>query len=92
MNPRLKRDNCYLERVLTWSLAASFLFSYFHSIAVARSKDVPSFGPPIPSGGTFRKSPEFVDFLMAKSELQNIRSMDCNGSLPVSEIVIFKQI
>ncbi|PVD26348.1 hypothetical protein C0Q70_14019 [Pomacea canaliculata] len=37
-----------------------------YSIAVARSKDVPSFGPPIPSGGTFRKSPEFVDFLMAK--------------------------
>nr|KAG5714573.1 hypothetical protein BaRGS_007019 [Batillaria attramentaria] len=37
-----------------------------YSIAVTRSKDVPPFGPPIPENGGFRKSPEFVDFLMAK--------------------------
>ncbi|KAK7104928.1 hypothetical protein V1264_019565 [Littorina saxatilis] len=37
-----------------------------YSIAVTRSKDVPAFGPPIPVNGGFCKSPEFVDFLMAK--------------------------
>ncbi|XP_041132410.1 signal-induced proliferation-associated 1-like protein 1 isoform X1 [Polyodon spathula] len=37
-----------------------------YSIAVARSKDVPSFGPPIPKGVTFPKSTVFRDFLLAK--------------------------
>ncbi|XP_076464270.1 signal-induced proliferation-associated 1-like protein 2 isoform X2 [Babylonia areolata] len=37
-----------------------------YSIAVSRSKDVPPFGPPIPDMGSFPKSAEFVDFLMAK--------------------------
>lgn len=35
-------------------------------MAVARSKDVPSFGPPIPEGVTFPKSSVFRDFLLAK--------------------------
>ena len=38
-----------------------------HSVAVTRSKDVPPFGPPIPSGVTFRKSDVFRDFLLAKT-------------------------
>ncbi|XP_074872054.1 signal-induced proliferation-associated 1-like protein 3 isoform X3 [Carettochelys insculpta] len=37
-----------------------------YSVAVTRSKDVPPFGPPIPSGITFRKSDVFRDFLLAK--------------------------
>ncbi|XP_055496813.1 signal-induced proliferation-associated 1-like protein 1 isoform X2 [Leucoraja erinacea] len=37
-----------------------------YSVAVARSKDVPAFGPPIPSGVTFPKSTVFRDFLLAK--------------------------
>ncbi|XP_064359158.1 signal-induced proliferation-associated 1-like protein 3 isoform X2 [Dromaius novaehollandiae] len=37
-----------------------------YSVAVTRSKDVPPFGPPIPSGVTFRKSDVFRDFLLAK--------------------------
>lgn len=36
------------------------------SMAVTRSKDAPPFGPPIPSGTTFRKSDVFRDFLLAK--------------------------
>lgn len=36
------------------------------SVAVTRSKDVPSFGPPIPEGVTFPKSSVFRDFLLAK--------------------------
>lgn len=35
-------------------------------MAVTRSKDAPAFGPPIPSGTTFRKSDVFRDFLLAK--------------------------
>lgn len=35
-------------------------------MAVTRSKDVPSFGPPIPEGVTFPKSSVFRDFLLAK--------------------------
>ncbi|XP_064293481.1 signal-induced proliferation-associated 1-like protein 3 isoform X2 [Phalacrocorax carbo] len=38
-----------------------------YSVAVTRSKDVPPFGPPIPSGVTFRKSDVFRDFLLAKA-------------------------
>lgn len=38
-----------------------------YSVAVTRSKDVPPFGPPIPSGVTFRKSDVFRDFLLAKT-------------------------
>uniref|UniRef100_A0A7N6B1N7 Signal-induced proliferation-associated 1 like 1 n=1 Tax=Anabas testudineus TaxID=64144 RepID=A0A7N6B1N7_ANATE len=37
-----------------------------YSVAVTRSKDVPSFGPPIPEGVTFPKSSVFRDFLLAK--------------------------
>uniref|UniRef100_A0A8C1Q9H0 Signal-induced proliferation-associated 1 like 2 n=1 Tax=Cyprinus carpio TaxID=7962 RepID=A0A8C1Q9H0_CYPCA len=37
-----------------------------YSIAVARSKDVPVFGPPIPKGVMFPKSAVFRDFLLAK--------------------------
>ncbi|ESO90155.1 hypothetical protein LOTGIDRAFT_91952, partial [Lottia gigantea] len=36
-----------------------------YSMSVTRSKDVPPFGPPIPEK-PFTKSPEFVDFLLAK--------------------------
>lgn len=35
-------------------------------MSVTRSKDVPSFGPPIPEGVTFPKSSVFRDFLLAK--------------------------
>ncbi|XP_066494578.1 signal-induced proliferation-associated 1-like protein 3 [Tiliqua scincoides] len=37
-----------------------------YSVAVTRSKDVPPFGPAIPSRATFRKSDVFRDFLLAK--------------------------
>ncbi|NXD88757.1 SI1L3 protein, partial [Halcyon senegalensis] len=37
-----------------------------YSVAVTRSKDVPPFGPPIPTGVAFRKSDSFRDFLLAK--------------------------
>ncbi|XP_078515599.1 signal-induced proliferation-associated 1-like protein 1 isoform X2 [Lissotriton helveticus] len=37
-----------------------------YSVAVTRSRDVPSFGPPIPNGVTFPKSSVFRDFLLAK--------------------------
>ncbi|ELK12875.1 Signal-induced proliferation-associated 1-like protein 3 [Pteropus alecto] len=37
-----------------------------YSMAVTRSKDAPPFGPPVPSGTTFRKSDVFRDFLLAK--------------------------
>uniref|UniRef100_A0A8D3CI88 Signal-induced proliferation-associated 1 like 1 n=1 Tax=Scophthalmus maximus TaxID=52904 RepID=A0A8D3CI88_SCOMX len=37
-----------------------------YSVAVTRSKDVPSFGPSIPEGVTFPKSSVFRDFLLAK--------------------------
>ncbi|XP_076314226.1 signal-induced proliferation-associated 1-like protein 1 isoform X2 [Tachypleus tridentatus] len=37
-----------------------------YRVAVSRSKEVPAFGPPIPSDGTFPKSKSFVDFLLAK--------------------------
>uniref|UniRef100_A0A3Q3JQZ2 Signal induced proliferation associated 1 like 1 n=1 Tax=Monopterus albus TaxID=43700 RepID=A0A3Q3JQZ2_MONAL len=37
-----------------------------YSVAVTRSQDVPSFGPPIPNGVTFPKSTVFRDFLLAK--------------------------
>ncbi|XP_015275560.1 PREDICTED: signal-induced proliferation-associated 1-like protein 1 isoform X3 [Gekko japonicus] len=37
-----------------------------YSVAVTRSRDVPSFGPPIPKGITFPKSSVFRDFLLAK--------------------------
>ena len=44
------------------------MLSIFFSLSVARSRDVPAFGPPIPENGGFSKSPEFVDFLMAKGK------------------------
>ncbi|KAM9842313.1 signal-induced proliferation-associated 1-like protein 1 [Aulostomus maculatus] len=37
-----------------------------YSVAVTRSQDVPSFGPPVPKGVTFPKSTVFRDFLLAK--------------------------
>ncbi|KAG8444549.1 hypothetical protein GDO86_009639 [Hymenochirus boettgeri] len=37
-----------------------------YSVVVSRSKDVPTFGPPIPNGVTFPKSAVFRDFLLAK--------------------------
>ncbi|XP_041431227.1 signal-induced proliferation-associated 1-like protein 3 isoform X2 [Xenopus laevis] len=37
-----------------------------YSVAVTRSKDVPPFGPPVPSEVPFRKSDVFRDFLLAK--------------------------
>ncbi|XP_019725799.1 signal-induced proliferation-associated 1-like protein 1 isoform X1 [Hippocampus comes] len=37
-----------------------------YSVAVSRSQDVPSFGPPVPKGVTFPKSSVFRDFLLAK--------------------------
>ncbi|KAM3865353.1 signal-induced proliferation-associated 1-like protein 2 [Diretmus argenteus] len=37
-----------------------------YSVSVTRSKDVPSFGPPIPPGLMFPNSPAFRDFLLAK--------------------------
>ncbi|XP_057379207.1 signal-induced proliferation-associated 1-like protein 1 [Daphnia carinata] len=37
-----------------------------YQVAVSRSKEVPIFGPPIPTGATFPKSQAFVDFLLAK--------------------------
>ncbi|KAG5277255.1 hypothetical protein AALO_G00115450 [Alosa alosa] len=37
-----------------------------YSVAVARSRDVPAFGPPIPEDVTFPKSGVFRDFLLAK--------------------------
>ncbi|XP_072836283.2 signal-induced proliferation-associated 1-like protein 3 isoform X3 [Pogona vitticeps] len=37
-----------------------------YSVAVTRSKDVPPFGPAIPSRATFHKSDIFRDFLLAK--------------------------
>lgn len=43
-----------------------FIISLCNSVAVARSKDVPPFGPPIPKGVMFPKSAVFRDFLLAK--------------------------
>ncbi|NXI38889.1 SI1L3 protein, partial [Galbula dea] len=40
--------------------------SVSYSVAVTRSKDVPAFGPAIPTGVTFRRSELFRDFLLAK--------------------------
>ncbi|OBS79263.1 hypothetical protein A6R68_18345, partial [Neotoma lepida] len=40
--------------------------SVCYSVAVTRSRGVPSFGPPIPKGVTFPKSNVFRDFLLAK--------------------------
>uniref|UniRef100_A0A673IS76 Signal-induced proliferation-associated 1-like protein 1 n=1 Tax=Sinocyclocheilus rhinocerous TaxID=307959 RepID=A0A673IS76_9TELE len=37
-----------------------------YGVAVARSRDVPAFGPPIPEDATFPKSTVFRDFLLAK--------------------------
>ncbi|XP_066281262.1 signal-induced proliferation-associated 1-like protein 2 isoform X1 [Branchiostoma lanceolatum] len=37
-----------------------------YQVTVARSKDVPPFGPSMPEGATFPKSPQFKEFLLAK--------------------------
>ncbi|KAH9491427.1 Signal-induced proliferation-associated 1-like protein 2 [Bulinus truncatus] len=37
-----------------------------YSVAITRSKDVPPFGPPIPQNCSFKKTQDFVDFLLAK--------------------------
>ncbi|XP_036005396.1 signal-induced proliferation-associated 1-like protein 3 isoform X2 [Fundulus heteroclitus] len=38
----------------------------YYSVAVTRMEDVPSFGPPIPAGVTFRDPENFRNFLLAK--------------------------
>ncbi|XP_078726371.1 signal-induced proliferation-associated 1-like protein 1 isoform X3 [Lampetra fluviatilis] len=38
-----------------------------YSVSVARSKDVPSFGPPFPNRARFPKSPAFREFLLSKA-------------------------
>ncbi|XP_043976655.1 signal-induced proliferation-associated 1-like protein 3 isoform X1 [Gambusia affinis] len=40
--------------------------STYYSVAVTRMEDVPSFGPPIPTGVTFRDPENFRNFLLAK--------------------------
>lgn len=37
-----------------------------YSVAVSRSKEVPTFGPPVPQGATFTKGKAFADFILAK--------------------------
>ncbi|GMT09770.1 hypothetical protein PFISCL1PPCAC_1067 [Pristionchus fissidentatus] len=37
-----------------------------YSVAVSRSKDVPSFGPPLPPGAAFTKCADFHDWLLTK--------------------------
>ncbi|KAK0174637.1 hypothetical protein PV327_010391 [Microctonus hyperodae] len=37
-----------------------------YTVAVSRSKEVPIFGPPVPSGATFNKGKSFADFILAK--------------------------
>lgn len=37
-----------------------------YAVAVSRSKEMPPFGPTIPEGGVFMKSPQFKNFLLAK--------------------------
>lgn len=37
-----------------------------YAVAVSRTKEMPPFGPPIPEGGIFVKSPQFKNFLLAK--------------------------
>ena len=46
-----------------------FIMLYIFSIAISRSKDVPSFGPPIPENARFPKSAEFAQFLLAKGKI-----------------------
>uniref|UniRef100_A0A8C3T0J7 Signal-induced proliferation-associated 1 n=1 Tax=Chelydra serpentina TaxID=8475 RepID=A0A8C3T0J7_CHESE len=38
-----------------------------YSVAVSRTKDIPLFGPPIPPGHCFPRTPAFRDFLLAKA-------------------------
>lgn len=53
--------------LFSFSLSPSLsLSSPLCSVAVTRSRDVPSFGPPVPRGVTFPKSTVFRDFLLAK--------------------------
>ena len=44
----------------------SITYIMYSSVAVSRSKSVPTFGPPLPPGGRFTKSRAFADFLLAK--------------------------
>ncbi len=37
-----------------------------YAVAISRAKSVPMFGPPLPSGGVFKKNRLFTDFLLAK--------------------------
>jgi hypothetical protein len=37
-----------------------------YSVGVARARDVPAFGPPVPAGATFAKRADFHDFLLTK--------------------------
>lgn len=52
--------------VLFTATSNTFPLFFFYSVAVTRSQDVPSFGPPIPKGVTFPKSTVFRDFLLGK--------------------------
>lgn len=54
------------ELIILLLFVCSFVCFSISSVGVSRSKDVPSFGPPIPKGVTFPKSAVFRDFLLAK--------------------------
>ena len=56
-----KHHHLWVNNQLFWSAVLCY------SVAVSRSKDVASFGPPMPDSGCFFKDAEFVDFLLAKS-------------------------
>lgn len=65
----------FLSPTRLFSLASLSLFFFierfissfvFRSVAVARSRDVPAFGPPIPKDVKFPKSSVFRDFLLTK--------------------------
>lgn len=45
-----------------------YIYNYTTRVAVTRSKDVASFGPPLPANATFPKGPTFSEFLLAKSK------------------------
>lgn len=56
--------DCNVSMAVKSNPSSLSLSSY--SVAVTRSQDVPSFGPPIPKGITFPKSTVFRDFLLGK--------------------------
>ena len=42
---------------------------YLSSIAVTRSKDVPTFGPHFTDGALFKRGPDFAEFLLTKGKI-----------------------